>query len=70
MAINGALIRTEDGTSTFYKHSCKFNEGVDCSPFNRHCERCGWNPELAKARLEKFCNKRGIVLHLATKAEE
>lgn len=41
---------------------CKFNEGVCCvrhdhtgspHPWVPKCETCGWNPAVAKARLEK-----------------
>lgn len=34
--------------------SCKFNIGVQCSPQDQHCETCGHNPEVAKARLQKL----------------
>lgn len=34
---------------------CQYNpEGVQCDPNGRHCERCGHNPEVAAARLQKF----------------
>lgn len=36
------------------------NEGVFCRPEQRNCDRCGWNPAVAQARLEKFCQERGI----------
>ena len=29
---------------------CVFNEGVAC--WDRKCESCGWNPEVAKKRME------------------
>lgn len=66
----GAYIRTEDGTSAIYKHSCKFNEGVDCGTINRHCEKCGWDPKVAQDRLEKFCKERGIALPLPQRTED
>lgn len=62
MANTGALIRADDGSATYYKNSCKFNEGVDCSPIHRHCERCGWNPAVAQARLKKICNEKGLTM--------
>lgn len=31
---------------------CKFNRGVGC--LVQDCEKCGWNPEVAKIRLEKI----------------
>ena len=31
---------------------CPYNREVDCA---RHrCDRCGWNPEVAKERLETY----------------
>lgn len=62
MANTGSLIRTEDGTATYYKNSCKFNEGVDCSPIGRHCERCGWNPAVAQERLIKICKAEDFTM--------
>ena len=38
------------------------NEAVVCLPEERHCTACGWNPEVAKDRLEKFCAERDIKL--------
>jgi hypothetical protein len=35
---------------------CPYNKSVDCS--FRKCDRCGWNPEVAKARLEKIMEAR------------
>lgn len=70
MANTGSLIRTEDGTTAYFKNSCKFNEGVDCSPVGRHCEKFGWNPAIAQARLEKFCKERGIPVPLPPREEE
>lgn len=31
---------------------CKHNDGVSCAFEN--CGNCGWNPEVAKARLQKY----------------
>ena len=31
---------------------CKYNDGVLCA--RRKCEKCGWNPEVEKARKEKL----------------
>ena len=43
------------------KNACPYNEGVVCFTIDRHgktihrcCEACGWNPEVAKSRLEKM----------------
>lgn len=42
------------------KHPCPFNKWVECGPYDengrrveRNCNACGWNPEVAEARLEK-----------------
>ena len=70
METTGEIIKTEDGDTALFKYSCKYNEGVGCGPFNHKCEKCGWNPEVAKARLEKFCKKRGIVPPLPPNEEE
>lgn len=32
--------------------TCPYNEEVRCNHVN--CKRCGWNPKVAKARLEKI----------------
>lgn len=62
MANNGVLIRAEDGSAAYYRNSCKFNEGVDCFPLGRKCERCGWNPVVAQARLKKICKEKGLTM--------
>jgi hypothetical protein len=31
---------------------CKYNDGCRCS--TQDCDRCGWNPVVAQARLMKF----------------
>ena len=36
----------------YEKQECKYNEGVEC--FVAKCEKCGWNPEVAKKRSEEF----------------
>lgn len=50
--------------------TCPHNEGVPCSIIGRHCEKCGWNPEVAEARLEKFCNENGIPYPLPQRETE
>ena len=50
--------------------TCPHNEGVPCSIIGRHCEKCGWNPEVAEARIEKFCNEHGIPYPLPQREEE
>ena len=32
--------------------ACRYADGVVCS--KRDCEKCGWNPKTADARLEKL----------------
>lgn len=39
---------------------CPYNEECSCDPARRCCERCGWNPAVAKVRLERICRKLGI----------
>lgn len=34
------------------KWECPYHECVGC--YVRNCDKCGWNPEVAKARLEKM----------------
>ena len=58
--------RTVDSYKT---PSCKFCEGVHCSPYDskgrrtdRNCEKCGHNPEVARKRTEEFCQKHGITI--------
>ena len=46
------------------------SENVFCRPDQRHCDRCGWNPQVAQARLEKFCKEHGISLPLPQRTEE
>ena len=38
---------------------CPYNDGVVCAPIDwrgraveRNCDACGWNPKVAKARME------------------
>lgn len=47
-------------------NSCKFNGAVRCYPFERHCDRCGWCPEVAERRLKEFLRKH----EASTKQEE
>lgn len=44
---NGVGIDKED------RQYCQFNDGVEC--YQRKCGKCGWNPEVAKKRLEVAC---------------
>ena len=61
MAIRSVQLKSGETESTYFQYSCKYNEGVVCSPTNRTCGTCGWNPDVAKARLEEFCKKLGIA---------
>lgn len=45
-----------------YKIKCPHNDAVGCFPSQRNCNRCGWNPDVAKERLEKFCKKHGVTM--------
>lgn len=42
------------------KNSCKFNGAVRCYPFERHCNKCGWCPEVSERRIQEFLLKYGI----------
>lgn len=42
------------------KNSCKFNGAVECFPHERHCNKCGWCPEVAERRIKEFLIKHGI----------
>lgn len=35
-----------------YLWKCPYNDGAHCR--SRVCDRCGWNPEVAKKRSEKI----------------
>lgn len=34
------------------KWQCPYQDGVSCH--SRKCNKCGWNPEVAKSRLDKI----------------
>ena len=70
MALRSVELETGEIESTYYQHSCKYNDGVTCEPLKRPCSTCGWNPAVAKARLEKFCKKNGIPVPELKKEEE
>lgn len=36
-------------------YKCDFQEFVECE--RKKCSECGWNPEVAKARLEAIIEK-------------
>lgn len=40
--------------------TCPYNDGVTCDPAERNCACCGFDPDVAKARLTKICRKLGI----------
>ena len=44
-------------TASYEKKStvCKYNEGCQCAVKN--CYNCGWNPVVAKMRLDKIQGK-------------
>ena len=39
---------------------CRFNDGVSCGEQDR-CDKCGWNPEVHKERIKRYCKKHHIV---------
>lgn len=63
-------LKSDQNDTAVFRHSCRYNENINCAPFHRHCDRCGWNPKVAQARLEKFCRERGIALPLPQRTEE
>lgn len=42
--------------------ACKFNAGVDCDQKQNGCMGCGWNPDVAKYRTDKFCRKYNVTV--------
>jgi hypothetical protein len=36
-------------------YKCDFNDYVECE--RKKCTECGWNPEVAKARLDAIIEK-------------
>lgn len=41
------------------RYCCKYTVGVVCPPYERKCEKCGWNPEVSENRLQKIKEARG-----------
>lgn len=37
--------------------TCPHNDAVDCEQSKKKCYRCGWNPTVAKARMDKLLKK-------------
>ena len=37
---------------------CRYQQSVMCS--DRDCANCGWNPEVAEARLAEILKKMGV----------
>lgn len=37
---------------------CPYQVFVSCTV--RHCDKCGWNPEVAKARWEKYKEEHNV----------
>ena len=42
------------------KVSCPYNEGIGCMPHEMRCSTCGWNPKVAKERLDKLYEEKNI----------
>ena len=40
---------------------CVHNDGVACTLKRKICHRCGWNPEVAKRRKERYCGGKSKV---------
>ncbi|MGN0998665.1 MAG: hypothetical protein ACI4PO_03860 [Faecousia sp.] len=43
-------------------NKCPHNDGVICYPNQKDCSKCGWNPDVAKVRKLRICEKLGIKL--------
>lgn len=52
-------LREEEATMSGTKIKCPFRDNVFCYPSQKHCESCGWNPVVAKQRLDKFYKDHG-----------
>ena len=51
--------REKDGNGAAFYGECIFNPiGVTC--YRRDCRNCGWNPDVAEARLEAFAENGNI----------
>ena len=37
---------------------CRYQQSVSCA--DRNCDKCGWNPEVAKARSAAILKKMGV----------
>lgn len=44
--------RKECKSEPIVKVRCPYNEGVECMRVK--CETCGWNPDVAKRRMEEY----------------
>ena len=44
---------------------CEYNRGIVCDSAKRHCEECGWNPDVHDSRVHEARTK----LHAPTKFE-
>lgn len=49
-------IRDEEQTTPVnHTPGCIYEPGgVGCKPEDRHCGNCGWNPAIARARIQKL----------------
>lgn len=51
--------------------NCYYNTGVTCSGEIRPCDKCGWSPEVEKARKNRlFAKKKGPVIRYEVKPPE
>ena len=51
---------------------CPMQKGdsVLCTPEQRTCDICGWNPTVAQARIEKYCKDNHIPLPRPQKEDQ
>ena len=38
---------------------CPYNQALDCDTKDRHCDKCGWNPEV-DAKRRPFTRARAL----------
>lgn len=40
--------------------ACKHNQYIVCDPNTRCCGNCGWDPDVAAARLKRICKEKHL----------
>lgn len=47
------MTRKDDG-----RYRCRYNPGIVCEQKDNPCNKCGWNPAVARERSEKIREAR------------